>query len=297
MKVRALMAVILLGTASWSMAMGPMTYKDISLMLRTGMSEQQILADLNQRKLAAALSPQEEKSLQQLGASAAFVGALKAPGVQASPMDLKTAASQLQHSEPPPQLPPLPPPASIPTGGQSANVMMYGEPFGPASPMFNALDTSHFVSLQGDRLDSFDRSHFSHVRYYAIYFSAHWCPPCRRFTPELVKFYNEVKPRNPHFELIFVSQDQSESEMKEYMTGTQMKWPAMNYDEAQLHSNPLAKYCGRGIPCLVFVDAKGNVLSDSYEGTTYVGPAKVARDIAQTLQQNPPTQMELSVAR
>jgi nucleoredoxin len=27
----------------------------------------------------------------------------------------------------------------------------------------------------------------------AFYFSAHWCPPCRGFTPVLKKFY-EVKP-------------------------------------------------------------------------------------------------------
>ena len=27
----------------------------------------------------------------------------------------------------------------------------------------------------------------------ALYFSAHWCPPCQRFTPMLTRFYNEVR--------------------------------------------------------------------------------------------------------
>ena len=29
-------------------------------------------------------------------------------------------------------------------------------------------------------------------KFYAIYFSAHWCPPCRGFTPMLTEFYNTV---------------------------------------------------------------------------------------------------------
>ena len=31
---------------------------------------------------------------------------------------------------------------------------------------------------------------------HAYYFSAHWCPPCRGFTPQLVKFYNIVNSDN-----------------------------------------------------------------------------------------------------
>ena len=51
----------------------------------------------------------------------------------------------------------------------------------------------------------------------AVYYSAHWCPPCRAFTPELVKFYDETKANHPDFELVFVSSDHSAKEMKEYM--------------------------------------------------------------------------------
>ena len=48
-----------------------------------------------------------------------------------------------------------------------------------------------------------------------IYFSAHWCPPCRGFTPVLKKFYDEVK--NSGVEIIFVSADQSHNDMISYM--------------------------------------------------------------------------------
>eukprot|EP00362_Geleiidae_sp_MMETSP1317_P001610 CAMPEP_0201281072 /NCGR_PEP_ID=MMETSP1317-20130820/1206_1 /ASSEMBLY_ACC=CAM_ASM_000770 /TAXON_ID=187299 /ORGANISM="Undescribed Undescribed, Strain Undescribed" /LENGTH=68 /DNA_ID=CAMNT_0047589963 /DNA_START=32 /DNA_END=238 /DNA_ORIENTATION=- len=41
----------------------------------------------------------------------------------------------------------------------------------------------------------------------AIYFSAHWCPPCREFTPILANFYNEAKAAGHKLEVIFVSRD------------------------------------------------------------------------------------------
>ena len=30
-----------------------------------------------------------------------------------------------------------------------------------------------------------------------IYFSAHWCPPCRGFTPKLVEFFSELEKQYP----------------------------------------------------------------------------------------------------
>ena len=49
-----------------------------------------------------------------------------------------------------------------------------------------------------------------------IYFSAHWCPPCRGFTPKLCEFYTNFKKVNSDFELVFVSSDRDEAAFKEY---------------------------------------------------------------------------------
>ncbi|CAM2859488.1 thioredoxin-like domain-containing protein [Rariglobus hedericola] len=120
------------------------------------------------------------------------------------------------------------------------------------------------------------------VKYYAFYYSASWCPPCRAFTPDLVEAYKKIKAKHPEFEIVFVSSDESESAMKSYMKGDKMEWTAVRF--ADIASTPLLeKYSQRGIPNLVFVDGSGKVLSASYEGGNYVGPRKVLADIKKTL--------------
>ena len=44
-----------------------------------------------------------------------------------------------------------------------------------------------------------------------IYFSAHWCPPCRGFTPVLKDVYNELKDQKKNFEVVFVSSDRDQT--------------------------------------------------------------------------------------
>jgi nucleoredoxin len=57
-----------------------------------------------------------------------------------------------------------------------------------------------------------------------VYFSAHWCPPCRGFTPVLKKFYEEVKGSGGAFEILFVSSDRSEEAGKEYYQNDHGDW-------------------------------------------------------------------------
>merc|ERR1712045_671815 len=53
-----------------------------------------------------------------------------------------------------------------------------------------------------------------------LYFSAHWCPPCRGFTPKLAERYNEGLKDN--MEIIFVSSDQDSSQFDAYFK--EMPW-------------------------------------------------------------------------
>ena len=96
-------------------------------------------------------------------------------------------------------------------------------------------------------------------KYTALYFSAHWCPPCRMFTPKLVEWYNKFKAEHPDFELVFVSSDQDEAAMQEYIKGGNMPWPYVKFDKAK--EEIFRKFGSSGIPYLVLIDNEGNAVT------------------------------------
>lgn len=109
------------------------------------------------------------------------------------------------------------------------------------------------------------------AEYYAIYYSAHWCPPCRKFTPKLAAFYKEHHNEHSNFEVIFVSSDRSENAMEEYMEWGDMQFPALKYKK-KAKTKQMTQYAGNGIPQLVLVNRAGEVIADSYVDGDYVGP-------------------------
>ena len=67
-----------------------------------------------------------------------------------------------------------------------------------------------------------------------FYFSAHWCPPCRAFTPQLVQWYHNVKKgtNGEKFDIVFLSSDKDLSEFKEYFR--EMPWFAVPYEAREV---------------------------------------------------------------
>lgn len=141
------------------------------------------------------------------------------------------------------------------------------------------------VQLQGGALRPQVAGRLEGVQFYALYFSAAWCGPCRQFTPRLVRAYQELRAAYPEFEVVLVSADQSAGEMQKYMIGDRMPWPALRFDQIR-QAGEIMRYAGDGIPCLVLVDAAGRVLSDSYRGGNYVGPQAVLDDTRRILQKH-----------
>lgn len=96
-----------------------------------------------------------------------------------------------------------------------------------------------------------------------IYFSAHWCPPCRAFTPKLVEFRDTVAKDN--FEIVFISFDKDEDAMKGYMTETKMGWLAVPFTAAQRKA-VANEYGVNGIPTLIILDKNGKTITKNGRG-------------------------------
>jgi len=84
-----------------------------------------------------------------------------------------------------------------------------------------------------------------------IYFSAHWCPPCRGFTPKLAEWYtNDLKAKN--FEVVFVSSDRDEESFSSYYS--EQPWLALPYSARDLKNALSKKFKVNGIPSFVILD-------------------------------------------
>ena len=141
------------------------------------------------------------------------------------------------------------------------------------------LLNGNLVRLADGELKPVDDASVGPVRYYAIYYSADWCPVCHKVTPKLAEFYKSFKPSHPNFELIFVSQDNDSAGMLAYMKEMSMPWPAVSFSHLNHDGSGIERFLGNELPDLVLVDVNGKVLSDTYHGAEYVGPDAVMEDI------------------
>ena len=93
-----------------------------------------------------------------------------------------------------------------------------------------------------------------------LYFSAHWCPPCRGFTPKLAEVYTAIKGTGKSLEIVFVSSDHDDVAFDSYHK--EMPWLALPFAERALKQTLSKRFKVSGIPSLVLVDgATGQVLS------------------------------------
>jgi nucleoredoxin len=256
----------------------PLTTSDISLMLRSGYSAPTIEAELATRHFADQLDEGKRNQLIKAGATTELLDAIESGNFSVPKDELEKSRRKMdeQTAE-----------RALMAERAKRNDTLYQNQLikqrarvvahGSADAIAGAAK-GNLVRLQNGNLVSCYDEELAPKQIYGLYFSAHWCPPCRKFTPQLVAYYNQIAHDHPEFEIIFVSADKSAEDMATYMRESSMPWPAIEY--GKLANVPtLQKYVGRGIPDLVVVDASGKVLADSFVGGKYVGPGRVLADL------------------
>merc|ERR1719428_1259209 len=108
----------------------------------------------------------------------------------------------------------------------------------PGSADITALLGDTLLKSDGESISTADA--FSGKTSIIIYFSAHWCPPCRGFTPKLCDAYKEYKTSGgTEAEVVFVSWDRDDNAFKEYYG--EMPWLAVPFEGKETLRKELGK--------------------------------------------------------
>jgi thiol-disulfide isomerase/thioredoxin len=125
--------------------------------------------------------------------------------------------------------------------------------------LFKRLPDNKLLAKGGMKSVSLNEA-FDKVDLVFFYASAHWCGPCRRYTPQLIKFYNDAKAmyakapgRTTKIEIVFVSADHDVNGFRSYYAT--MPWLAVPFD-TDTREILLSWMKVKGIPQLMCLDGR-----------------------------------------
>jgi thiol-disulfide isomerase/thioredoxin len=149
---------------------------------------------------------------------------------------------------------------SITGGGTSTELMK----------LFKGLPNDTFLAKGGISKVPLSEA-FGNVDLVFLYASASWCPPCKKYTPQVIKFYNDAKhmyAKAPNvtksIEVVFLSADHDIAGFKSYYAS--MPFLAVPYD-CPLREKLMAHIKVTGVPRFVCMDGKtGKILESNSVG-------------------------------
>lgn len=272
------MFLFLAAVCSALAAAAPLTVKEIALMLRSGYSNETVLHDLSVRHFADNFDSETEMQLLRAGANSSLIETLRSGTYQVSTAQI--AAAKTKIATPPATMDNVTtPPNASPVPSQS-----------PPPPQHDSILSrlkGDLIYLHQGTLVPFDDEELEQKKFYLLFFSAVWSAPGRKFTSQLVDYYNRVAPDHPEFEVIFFSADRSQFGMENYMLQNAMPWPAVAYDKRNGKAGDIQGNLVKEIPALIFAEASGRVLSYSHSDGAAVSLEQVLADTDRFLKHGP----------
>ncbi|GAB4411644.1 MAG: hypothetical protein OHK0039_16980 [Bacteroidia bacterium] len=98
-----------------------------------------------------------------------------------------------------------------------------------------------------------------------IDFWASWCKPCRVENPNVVRVYNQYKPKG--FEILGVSLDRDRAAWLQAIEKDGLTWPHVS-DLKFWQSEAAQRYQVSAIPYTVLIDAEGSVIAENLRGAS-----------------------------
>ena len=140
--------------------------------------------------------------------------------------------------------------------GESGAGVLALPPPPPKSTSTSFMNETFFTSLLGPISQQ-----FKNKKLVGLYFSAHWCGPCRQFTPLLAEFYATHKSLNKDdFEIVFVSGDRDSASYTSYLNT--MPWGlGVGFGDGRKDTLN-SRFNVSGIPTLIILDGvSGEIVS------------------------------------
>ncbi len=254
---------------------GPLSNKDIGLMLRSGYTSDGVLAEIATRRVLDKLDPATKKSLLDFGANPQLISALESgnyvvsnsEAVQAKEHADEVAARRAAQVEQDRKLNTLYQAQQAEARAKAASAPGPG----PGETLILDALKTRLVRCHNGSISRATGAELENKKFVALYYSAHWCAPCRKFTPELVDYYNRVAAAHPEFELVFVSSDRSRFGWETYIQEAKMPWLAIDYEQLS-DLEGVKKLGGGSIPSLLVLDGGSHIVASSYDGEKYLGP-------------------------
>lgn len=116
--------------------------------------------------------------------------------------------------------------------------------------LFNVQLVTHGTDVPGNRLRNCPLILF--------YFGACWSVPCKDLTPYLVLAYNQINRDGKVLEIIYVSQDPTESQFRESFR--EMPWLGISRRNMDLIEELRQTFAIDSVPQLVLSNPKGQML-------------------------------------
>lgn len=256
----------------------PMTFKELDFLVRQRMTDPEIIAQVQKRRLMAPVDSDAAQALKQSGASEGLLKAISGPELVIS-ADQAAAEQQRQMAQKADAARALAEDAAAAAALEDHRRKVAGVN-ASRGKMADILD-GKLVKLNGDQLVPVSSRDMAHVRVFGLYHSAMWCGPCRKFTPTLVNAYKRLKQQyGDQFELIMVSHDRDEFNMQNYMKSDDMPWPAVKYG---VQVEQLQRYSPDGIPWLVAVNSAGEPMTKNGLDRKYIDPNSILSAIEELL--------------